>query len=112
MRFSLILILFCMTLHTMTHSKSLVNEDYLHELIAEAIEKNNTTLYAMFKQCTEKAAYTGIGTIAALCGCYLTTTGLKRTFCDKDKVKSGLALTSTGLVLLFVGLNIATIDIT
>jgi len=77
--------------------------------IDSGIERSSIAMYATFQRCMEKGLYTSIGFVAALCGCYLTTTGVKRTFCEKNKIKSGFALTCTGAVGVFLGLCIATI---
>ena len=76
---------------------------------AGAFEKYNQLLYETFTRCIEKGAYTSVGTIAALCGCFLTTSGLKRALCQKNKVTTGVLLTCSGIAAVWLGLNIATI---
>jgi hypothetical protein len=81
----------------------------LETQFATAFEKYNQLLYNTFSRCVEKGAYTSVGTIAALCGCFLTTTGIRRALYEKNKVRSGLIATCAGLAAVFIGLNIATI---
>jgi hypothetical protein len=48
--------------------------------------------------------------MVALCGCWASTLGVKRTFFEKNKVKSGVALTLLGAAAIFIGLTINTIE--
>ncbi len=109
-----ITILMCLMLHPLMNAKGIIDEEYLRtyleDVVLNAVNKSNDATYAMVHRCVEKTAYTAIGVAVALCGCWISTSGVKRTFFEKNKVKSGIALTLLGASAVFVGLNITSIN--
>jgi hypothetical protein len=96
--------------HPVMQAKGLMDEEYLQQLILDAVHKSNDAAYTTVHRCIEKTACTCIGVAVALCGCWFSTLGVKRTFFEKNKIKSGMALTFLGAAAVFVGLNITTIN--
>lgn len=113
-KFKVIMLLMCLMAHPFTHARGIIDEDYLRDYLEkvtlDAINKGNEATYAMVHRCVEKTAYTCIGVAVALCGCWTSSLGIKRTFFEKNKLKSGIALTCLGAAAIFVGLNITTIN--
>ena len=91
-------------------AKGLIDEEYLQNMIIDAVNKSNEATYATVQRCVEKTAYTCIGVAVALCGCWLSTSGVKRSFFEKNKIKSGIALTCLGAAAIFIGLGITSMD--
>lgn len=113
-KFKVIMLLMCVMTHPFVRANGIINEEYLRnyleDVVLNAVNKSNDATYTMVQRCVEKTAYTAIGVAVALCGCWISSSGVKRTFFEKNKVKSGIALTLLGAAAVFVGLTITTIN--
>lgn len=75
--------------------------------IITGVSINNEALYKLAHGMISSGVYATIGTAAALCGCYLTTLGIKRACCEENKIKNGLVLSGSGIACILIGLKLA-----
>lgn len=69
---------------------------------------DSAALNAIAQRLIERGVYAGLGTVLALCGCYLLTLGVKRIWTEKDKFPSSFGLASSGLAIIVGGVDVAT----